>query len=58
MLLDLHDPVVGDLTVAANPIKLGDNPHVPARTAPQLGADQEIVDSLAAEVVDGGDVTT
>ena len=46
MLLDIHDPVVGDLTVAANPIKLGNDPSIATRTAPQLGADQAIVENL------------
>lgn len=44
MLIDVDDPVVGRLTVAGNPIKLGGSPHVPRRTAPQLGADQEILE--------------
>ena len=43
MLLSVRDPVLGELTVASNPIKLGAHPWVAARTAPQLGADQEIV---------------
>jgi len=44
MLTTLDDPVVGKLTVAGNPVKLGAHPHVSARTAPQLGADQYLVE--------------
>lgn len=40
MLITLEDPVIGQLTVAGNPVKLGDHLRVPRRTAPQLGADQ------------------
>lgn len=58
MLLDLHDPVVGDLTVAANPIKLGNNPRVEARTAPQLGADQRLIEGFVARAVDEENVST
>ena len=40
MLVTLDDPVVGQLTVAGNPVKLGRHPRIPNRTAPQLGSDQ------------------
>ena len=48
MLTRLDDPVVGRLTVAGNPVKLGAHPHIPARTAPQLGADQYLIEELRA----------
>jgi CoA:oxalate CoA-transferase len=48
MLIDVDDPVIGRLTVAGNPIKLGGSPHVPRRTAPQLGADQSVLGDWAA----------
>ncbi|TCJ21966.1 CoA transferase [Microbacterium sp. PI-1] len=44
MLTTLEDPVIGQLTVAGNPVKLGSHPHLPTRTAPQLGADQRLVE--------------
>ncbi|HBS09516.1 MAG TPA: carnitine dehydratase [Microbacterium sp.] len=44
MLATLHDPVVGELKVAGNPVKLGGHPHIPTRTAPQLGADQQLLE--------------
>ena len=49
MLIDIDDPVVGRLTVAGNPVKLGGSPHVPRRTAPQLGADQALIEDLKAK---------
>jgi formyl-CoA transferase len=52
MLLDIEDPVVGSLRVAGNPIKLGRNPHSPNRTAPQLGADQDLVSPVGPTAPD------
>lgn len=52
MLVDIEDPVVGTLRVAGNPIKLGRTPHLPHRTAPQLGADQGLVESFQSEESD------
>lgn len=52
MLIDIEDPVVGTLRVAGNPIKLGQSPHLPHRTAPQLGADQGLVTSAGPENLD------
>lgn len=46
MLIDVEDPVVGTLTVAGNPIKISGSPRVPRRTAPQLGADQALIDEI------------
>jgi formyl-CoA transferase len=47
MLVELQDPVIGSLRVAGNPIKMGLAPRTPTRTAPQLGADQAVVDGAA-----------
>ncbi|EAR23686.1 L-carnitine dehydratase/bile acid-inducible protein F [marine actinobacterium PHSC20C1] len=54
MLVNVEDPVIGSLTMAGNPIKLGLTPHLPLRTAPQLGADQGLLDQHDMSTGGGG----
>lgn len=39
MIVTVPDPVLGDVSVAGNPIKSRENPRLETRAAPQLGAD-------------------